>query len=249
MFRLTGISKRYAQVCALDNVSLDIAPGQTTVLIGPSGCGKTTLLRALIGLVLPDAGNVAFAGDTVCESNVLAIRRRVGYVVQDGGLFPHLTARQNIQLMAQYLDWNRADMDARTAELAALSHFPAGCLDRYPLELSGGQNQRVGLMRALMLDPEVLLLDEPLGALDPMIRFELQQDLREIFGRLGKTVVMVTHDLAEAAFLGHLIVLMRDGQVVQRGRLGDMLQAPADEFVARFIRAQRSHLPNTGAPT
>lgn len=248
MFRLTGISKRYARVCALDDVSLDIAPGQTTVLIGPSGCGKTTLLRTLIGLVVPDGGHVTFDGEALTALNVLQIRRRVGYVVQDGGLFPHLTARQNIQLMARFLGWGRADMDARVAELAEMSHFPADCLDRYPLELSGGQNQRVGLMRALMLDPEVLLLDEPLGALDPMIRFDLQQDLREIFSRLGKTVVMVTHDLTEAAFLGNQIVLMRDGRIVQRGRLDDMLQAPADEFVSRFIRAQRSHLPGAGAP-
>lgn len=234
------------QVRALHDVSLDIARGQTTVLIGPSGCGKTTLLKLLIGLVVPDSGRVTFDGDALTAANVLQIRRRVGYVVQEGGLFPHLTARQNIQLMAEYLGQGAAAIEARVANLAELTHFPADCLDRYPGELSGGQNQRVGLMRALMLDPEVLLLDEPLAALDPMIRFDLQQDLREIFSRLGKTVVMVTHDLAEAAFLANQIVLMRDGKIVQRGQLNDMLQAPATEFVSRFIRAQRSQLPGAG---
>lgn len=243
MFRLTGISRHYAQVRALEDVTLDIPRGQTTVLIGPSGCGKTTLLRILIGLVVPHKGSVAFDGEALTAANVLEIRRRLGYVVQDGGLFPHLTARQNISLMAKYLGRAGDDIDSRVAGLADLTHFPADCLDRYPAELSGGQNQRVGLMRALMLDPEVLLLDEPLGALDPMIRFDLQQDLREIFARLGKTVVMVTHDLAEAAFLGDQIVLMRAGSIVQRGRLDDMLQAPANPFVSQFIRAQRNHLP------
>lgn len=242
MFQVTGISKCYAQVRALDDVSLDISRSEPTMLIGPSGCGKTTLLRALIGLVVPDSGTVSFNGETVCPANALEIRRRVGYVVQNGGLFPHLTARQNIRLLADYLGKDSAGLDARITELAAMTHFPASCLDRYPTELSGGQNQRVGLMRALMLDPEVLLLDEPLGALDPMIRFELQQDLRDIFTSLGKTVVMVTHDLAEADYLGQHIVLMRDGRIVQRGTLADMSQHPADEFVTKFIRAQRGHL-------
>ena len=248
MIRLTAIAKRFEQVHALRDVSLDIARGQTSVLIGPSGCGKTTLLKTLIGLVVPDSGSVTFDGDTLTAANVLQIRQRVGYVVQEGALFPHLTARQNIRLMADFLKRPGAATDKRVAELADVTHLPADCLDRYPGELSGGQNQRVGLMRALMLDPEVLLLDEPLGALDPMIRFDLQQDLREIFSRLGKTVVMVTHDLVEAAFLADEIVLMRDGKIVQRGCLDDMLQAPANEFVSRFVRAQRSHLPAAGAP-
>jgi osmoprotectant transport system ATP-binding protein len=249
MLSLTGISKRYAGVAALDDVSLDIQRGGTTVLIGPSGCGKSTLLRILIGLVRPDAGHVTFDGARLTAANALQIRRRVGYVVQDGGLFPHLTARQNIILMAKYLGWPAARIDARVTELAALTHFPVDGLDRYAGELSGGQNQRVSLMRALMLKPEVLLLDEPLGALDPMIRFDLQTELREIFTTLAQTVVMVTHDLAEATFIGHRIVLMRDGRIVQHGNLDTMLRKPADEFVTRFIRAQRSHLDDVGAPS
>jgi osmoprotectant transport system ATP-binding protein len=243
MFSVNAISKQYGDTKALDNVSVEIARGEPTVLIGPSGCGKTTLLRSLVHLVVPDSGTILFDGEEVTADNALQIRQRVGYVVQNAGLFPHLTARQNIRLLGDYLGADGSKLDSRIKDLADMTHFPAGCLDRYPQELSGGQNQRVGLMRALMLDPEVLMLDEPMGALDPMIRFDLQQDLHAIFNSLGKTVVMVTHDLAEAEFLGNQIVLMRDGRIVQRGSLADMMRSPADEFVQKFIRAQRGHLP------
>ena len=163
----------------------------------------------------------------------------MGYVVQDGGLFPHLTAAGNVSLMARYLGWDAARIRGRLDGLTTLTRFPGEALARYPAQLSGGQRQRVGLMRALMLDPEVLLLDEPLGSLDPLVRAELQEDLAEVFRSLGKSVVMVTHDLAEAAFFGHEIVLLRDGRIVQRGVLEDLLNTPADPFVTRFIRAQR----------
>jgi osmoprotectant transport system ATP-binding protein len=214
--------------------------GRTTVLIGPSGCGKSTLLRLMIGLQSPDAGSVRFAGEPLDEQQLPRLRQRMGYVIQDGGLFPHLTARDNIALMARHLGWTAPRIESRVAELAELTHFPGDGLERYPVQLSGGQQQRVSLMRALMLDPEALLLDEPLGALDPMIRFDLQRELKHIFARLGKTVVLVTHDLAEAAFFGDTIVLLRAGRIVQRGALAEMLARPADEFVRRFIQAQRS---------
>jgi osmoprotectant transport system ATP-binding protein len=242
VFQLDEVSKSYDGIAAVEQVSLDIAPGRTTVLIGPSGCGKSTLLRLLLGLVMPDAGTVAFDGTILDATNVMTVRRRAGYVIQQGGLFPHLTARQNVCLMANHLRWPEDRSAARLEELAKLTHFPADRLDRYPAELSGGQNQRVCLMRALMLDPEVLLLDEPLGALDPMIRFELQTELRALFATLGRTVVLVTHDLTEAAYLADTIVLMRRGRILQQGTLGQMLEAPADEFVTRFVRAQRRHL-------
>jgi len=247
MFALDSVSKWYGDRPALARISLDIAPGTTTVLIGPSGCGKSTLLRLLIGLVRPDEGVVRFDGETLSPERFAGVRRRVGYVIQQGGLFPHLTARRNVTLMADHLGWPVTRTASRVAELTGLTHFPADGLDRYPGELSGGQNQRVALMRALMLDPEVLLLDEPLGALDPMIRFGLQDELRQIFASLRKTVVMVTHDLPEAAFIADTIVLMRDGRIVQQGLLGDMLEKPADEFVTRFVRAQRDHLARTAA--
>ena len=248
MFRLDNVSKSYQGLAAVEHVSLDIAPGRTTVLIGPSGCGKSTLLRLLLGLVSPDTGTVSVDGAILDATNVTTVRRRAGYVIQQGGLFPHLTARQNVCLMAEHLRWSAARVARRLEELATLTHFPGGQLDRYPGELSGGQNQRVGLMRALMLDPAVLLLDEPLGALDPMIRFELQEELHLLFETLDRTVVMVTHDLAEAAYLADTIVLMRQGKLVQQGTLAQMLETPADEFVTRFVRAQRSHLDAVHTP-
>lgn len=240
MLSLQNIAKRYDSLQALRPVSIDFAPQQTTVLIGPSGCGKSTLLRILIGLIAPDTGTVTIDGTQLSPANVLSLRQRMGYVIQDGGLFPHLTAAENVSLMARHLKWDRQRIGTRTAALADLTRFPIDGLSRYPAQLSGGQKQRVSLMRALMLDPEVLLLDEPLGALDPMIRAELQDELREIFRQLGKTVIMVTHDIHEAAFFADLIILMREGGIVQKGMYSELVKSPADPFVTRFINAQRS---------
>jgi osmoprotectant transport system ATP-binding protein len=247
MFALDDVSKAYQGRPAIERLTLEVEPGRTTVLIGPSGCGKSTLLRLLLGLVWPDSGTVRYDGEPLAPERIATVRRRVGYVIQQGGLFPHLTARQNMTLMAEHLGWPAGRIASRVRELTALTHFPEDGLQRYPGELSGGQNQRVGLMRALMLDPEALLLDEPLGALDPMVRFELQKELRQIFSSLRKTVVLVTHDLAEAAYLADSLVLMRDGRIVQRGSVAALLETPADEFVTRFVQAQRSHLDGQGA--
>jgi osmoprotectant transport system ATP-binding protein len=242
MLELNQVSKSYADVCALERCDLSIACGQTTVLIGPSGCGKSTILRLIIGLQTPDEGSIYFGGQRLEPAHLPALRQRMGYVIQDGGLFPHLSARDNAALMARHLGWPDERIATRIHELAELTHFPTAALDRYPLQLSGGQQQRVSLMRALMLDPEVLLLDEPLGALDPMIRRDLQADLRDIFSNLGKTVLMVTHDLGEAAFFADTVVLLRDGRIVQQGAMAQLLREPEDDFVRRFIQAQRSPL-------
>jgi osmoprotectant transport system ATP-binding protein len=244
MLELNQVSKSYSDVCALERCDLSIACGQTTVLIGPSGCGKSTVLRLIIGLQTPDEGSIHFGGQLLERAHLPELRQRMGYVIQDGGLFPHLSARDNAALMARHLGWPDERIATRINELAELTHFPGDALDRYPLQLSGGQQQRVSLMRALMLDPEVLLLDEPLGALDPMIRRDLQADLREIFTNLGKTVLMVTHDLGEAAFFADTVVLLRDGRIVQQGAMAQLLREPADDFVRRFIQAQRSPLDN-----
>jgi osmoprotectant transport system ATP-binding protein len=242
MLELNQVSKSYSDVWALERCDLSIASGQTTVLIGPSGCGKSTILRLIIGLQIPDEGSIYFGGQLLEPARLPELRKRMGYVIQDGGLFPHLSARDNAALMARHLGWPDERIAKRINELADLTHFPTDALDRYPLQLSGGQKQRVSLMRALMLDPEMLLLDEPLGALDPMIRRDLQADLREIFTDLGKTVLMVTHDLGEAAFFGDTVVLLRDGRIVQQGAMEQLLREPEDDFVRRFIQAQRSPL-------
>ncbi len=239
MFQLEGVSKNYGRTVALQPTDLVVPAGRTTVLIGPSGCGKSTVLRLMIGLLSPDTGRVNFEGSELLAANLLERRHRMGYVIQDGGLFPHLTARGNAALLARHLGWDERRVNGRVAELADLAQLPHETLDRYPAQLSGGQRQRVALVRALMLDPDVLLMDEPLGALDPLIRADLQEDLRHVFQTLGKTVVLVTHDLGEAGFFGDTIVLLRDGRIVQQGPLGELVASPADPFVTRFINAQR----------
>lgn len=242
MLEQRDVSKSYGNKVVLQPVSLELEMGRTYVLIGPSGCGKSTLLRLLIGLIEPSSGSICFDGAELSTDNLLSLRRKTGYVIQEGGLFPHLTADGNVRLMADYLGCDKEKTDQRIQELAQLTQFPIDGLNRYPAQLSGGQQQRVSLMRALMLDPDLLLMDEPLGALDPMIRAELQQDLKQIFLTLKKTVVMVTHDMSEAAYFADTILLMREGHVVQQGTLDDLLNNPSDPFVTQFINAQRSLL-------
>jgi len=240
--RLNKISKSYDSTTALHSIELEIENGKTTILIGPSGCGKSTLVRIITGIIKADNGEVFVDGKILSEANLISIRRRIGYVIQEGGLFPHLTAKENVALLAGYLDWGKDRIIDRVTTLSDLTKFPSDGLNRYPSELSGGQKQRVSLMRALMLDPEFLLLDEPLGALDPLIRFDLQEDLKEIFRDLKKTVLLVTHDLNEAAFFGDKVVLMREGTIVQAGTITNLVKNPVDDFVSKFIKAQRGNL-------
>src|SRR3954451_13332642 len=240
LIKLANVSKRYGDAIALYPTSLLIGSGKTTVLIGPSGCGKSTLLRIIIRLIEPDSGSIDFDDKPVTPDNINALRRRMGYVIQEGGLFPHLTARANVLLMARHIGKSQDETHNRLLELSELTRFSEKLLPRYPLELSGGQRQRVSLMRALMLSPELLLLDEPLGALDPLVRASLQKDLKDIFARLGQTVVFVTHDLAEATYFADEIALMNEGRIVQKGTVNDLREKPADPFVSEFINAQRS---------
>ncbi|MEM7137945.1 MAG: ABC transporter ATP-binding protein [Myxococcota bacterium] len=241
------VTKAFGDSIALRTVDLEIARARTTVLIGPSGCGKSTLLRLIVGLIQPTAGAIRFEGEEVSPVSVAALRQRMGYVIQEGGLFPHLSAKDNILLMAKQLGWSSARQQERLDTLLSLTKLPREALGRYPNELSGGQRQRVSLMRALMLDPDVLLLDEPLGALDPMIRADLQQELRAIFRRLDKTVVLVTHDLHEAGYFADDIVVFREGEIEQRGRFADLLRKPATDFVRAFVSAQRGLTADEGA--
>jgi len=239
MFRLNSVSKSYGEERALDGVNLTIASRETTALIGPSGSGKSTLFGLLTGLMKPDAGIIYFRDQDITCGSIRQLRQRIGYVIQDGGLFPHLTGRANVSLMAAYLGWPANRIGSRIDELLELTRLSPEVLARYPAEMSGGQRQRVALVRALMLDADVLLLDEPLGALDPIVRAELQQELAKIFRRLRKTVVLITHDLAEAAFFADRIVLLRDGRVVQTGSIHELRDSPADDFVRQFVRAQQ----------
>lgn len=240
MFSLTEIAVRYGEVEALAPTSLEIREGETLVLLGPSGSGKSTLLRSLAGLT-PFTGALQFEGNPVTDWQEM--RRRLGYVIQDGGLFPHLTTRGNVVLMARELDWPAERITARLHELAGLVGLDEEQLDRFPAELSGGQRQRVALMRALMLDPAVLLFDEPLSALDPITRVRLAGELRDIFARLGKTVVLVTHSLGEARFFANdsaktRAVLMREGRIIQQGPIEALEREPEDPFVSEFLAAE-----------
>lgn len=240
MIELRDVSRSYGSEVVVAPLNWKLDQGKTYVLLGPSGCGKSTILRMMIGLVPPSTGEIWFHGQEVQTGQWRSIRERMGYVIQDGGLFPHLTARSNVLLMAHQLRWPKQRQEDRLMELADLTHFPKDALRRYPAQLSGGQKQRLAIMRALLLDPDVILLDEPLGALDPVIRFDLQSELRQIFQSLHKTVVLVTHDVGEARFFADQVALLRRGRVVQQGSFQDLLEAPADPYVTKFLTAQRS---------
>ncbi len=227
MIALHNVTKRFGDRVALDHVSLRVEPGATHVLLGSSGSGKSTILRLMLGVLRPDSGEVH-----------VEPAAPMGYVVQEGALYPHLTATGNVTLPARAAGWSAERLAARRQALAALVELEPELMGRYPHELSGGQRQRVSLMRALMLDPPVLLLDEPLGALDPITRASLQAQLVRIFGELRKTVVLVTHDVREAFVFGSIITLLSQGRVVQQGTLADLAQRPADPFVSEFLRAQ-----------
>jgi osmoprotectant transport system ATP-binding protein len=239
MIQLENVTKTFDTTVAVDGVSTIFEDGRTHVLLGSSGCGKSTLLRLILGLISPSSGIVRVDGRVMEPSTRRCLLEKMGYVVQEGGLFPHLTASRNVSLAAEARGWSEARIRARVAELAELVGFDDGILRLFPTELSGGQRQRVSLMRSLMLDPPILLLDEPLGSLDPIVRADLQGQLREIFTPMGKTVVLVTHDIREAAVFGHAITLMTAGRIVQRGSFADLARRPANPFVTTFLNAQK----------
>ena len=244
MLRLSNIVKRYNKQVVADSIDLEFEAGKTYALIGPSGCGKSTLLRIMIGLIQADEGSVFLDEIRLGNRDFHTARIDFGYVIQSGGLFPHLTARENVTLPTSYRKWDELESSRSVLELCNLTQLPIDALERYPAQLSGGQRQRVSLIRALILNPKILLLDEPLAALDPMIRSQLQVDLRHIFQSLGKTVVIVTHDLHEAAYFADQSVVMREGKIVQQGSIAELINRPANDFVKEFIAAQQNHLIN-----
>ena len=237
---LGHVTASYGQTPVLRDVTLALATRQTHVILGPSGCGKSTLLRCLTGIVVPSQGTVTVLGRSVEPAWAPGQRdanHATGLVLQDGGLFPHLSARANVTLPADLTHWPADRIEARMTELEALVRLPGARRDRYPRALSGGQRQRVALMRALFLDPPLLLLDEPFSALDPLSRTELQQELKGIVAALGKTVVLVTHDIPEALFLADTITLLDDGRVAQHGSGPDLIRHPASDWARSFMRA------------
>lgn len=239
MIQIDGLRKSFDSKVVVDIPHLEIPEGSTMVLIGPSGCGKSTLLRMLMYLSVPDAGTIRINGLLMSETTSRLLRQKMGYVIQEGGLFPHMTAAENVTLMPKRIGWDSGKIARRLKFLAELVRLEEDLLSRYPIELSGGQRQRVSIMRALMLDPPVLLMDEPLGALDPIVRYQLQTDLKNIFDQMKKTVVFVTHDMAEAVYFGGSIALMKDGKIIQIGSATDLVKHPSHPFVSEFISAQR----------
>ncbi|KMO36857.1 glycine/betaine ABC transporter [Methylobacterium tarhaniae] len=242
MIRFEGAAKTYAGQArpALDAFDLAVEAGTTCVLIGPSGCGKSTALQMVNRLVAPSAGRVLVEGRDVAGLDPIALRRRIGYVLQGVGLFPHRTVAQNVATVPGLLGWTRARILERVdAMLDLVGLDPGEYRDRRPDALSGGQRQRVGVARALAADPPVLLMDEPFGAVDPVARARLQDEVRGILGRLNKTVLMVTHDIDEAVRMGDTVALMREGHLVQVAPPATLLAAPADAFAAEFVGGDR----------
>ena len=236
MITIEGVSKRYGDVTAVDGVSMIVEPRTITTVVGTSGSGKSTLLRMINRLVEPTSGRVLIDGaDTALESPHL-LRRRIGYAIQGLGLFPHRTVAENIATVPRLLGWDRERERARVAELLAVFQLdPPTYAGKYPHELSGGEQQRVGVARALAAGPNLLLMDEPFGALDPIIRGKAQDDLLEIQRRFGTTIVLVTHDIDEAFKLGHRVGVMSQGRLLQHARPADLITHPADPVVSQLV--------------
>ncbi|MFJ3455678.1 ABC transporter ATP-binding protein [Scandinavium goeteborgense] len=235
MIEFQQVSKIFDGKAAVKNLNLNLKEGAFSVLIGTSGSGKSTTLKMINRLEEHDSGTIRFAGEDIRQQPVLALRRRMGYAIQSIGLFPHWTVAQNIATVPQLQKWTRARINDRVDELMTLLGLDASLRDRLPHQLSGGQQQRVGVARALAANPEVLLMDEPFGALDPVTRGALQQEMRRIHQLLGRTIVLVTHDIDEALRLADHLVLMDNGEVVQQGTPLSMLTAPENDFVREFF--------------
>jgi osmoprotectant transport system ATP-binding protein len=243
MIRLENVSKTFPGSArpAVDRLDLDVPDGTTCVLIGPSGCGKTTTMRIVNRLIEPTSGRIVVEGQDVTRADAVELRRRIGYVIQQVGLFPHMTIAQNVATVPQLLGWPGRRITQRVEEMLSLVGLePAQFLGRYPRHLSGGQRQRVGVARALAADPPVMLMDEPFGAVDPIVRAGLQAELLGILRRLAKTVIFVTHDIDEAIRMGDLLAIMKDGRLVQCASPEALLSAPKDAFVADFVGADRA---------
>ncbi|MGI4727781.1 MAG: ABC transporter ATP-binding protein [Janthinobacterium lividum] len=236
------LSKRFGKTTAVDDISFEVAAGETLVFLGTSGCGKTTTLKMINRLAEPSGGRIWVNGKDILDQNPDQLRRGIGYVLQNNGLFPHYTVAENMAVVPKLLKWNRQKIQDRTQVLLEKLHLPKDYLQLFPNELSGGQQQRVGLARALMADPPVLLMDEAFGALDPITRIAIRQEFKNLDELKRKTIVMVTHDVQEAFEMADRICLMDNGKIKQLGTPAELLFKPADEFVSSFLDDQRLQL-------
>jgi osmoprotectant transport system ATP-binding protein len=240
VIELVDVSKRYGAAWAVRHVSVEIARGEFVAVLGESGSGKTTLVKMINRLIDPDEGEVRIDGRDVRTEDAVALRRTIGYVIQQVGLLPHLTVGDNVAMVPRLLAWSRDDIAKRVAELLGLVGLPAATYaDRFPDQLSGGQRQRVGVARALAARPRVLLLDEPFGALDPITRVQLHGELRRIHHELALTSIMVTHDMVEALTLADRIAVMFRGELRQLATPHELMTAPADDYVAQLVAMAR----------
>lgn len=241
MVRFDNVSMSYGDSKVLNNISMHIEPGQLAVLIGPSGCGKTTTLQLINRLITPTTGKIFVNGNDISTVDPVKLRRSIGYVIQEIGLFPHMTIKQNIEIVPKLLGWDEEKRTARTKELLKLVDIDEKYLDSYPAKMSGGQQQRIGLLRALAVEPPIILMDEPFGALDPITRESLQDEIMSLQKKLHKTIIFVTHDMDEALKIADVIILMKDGDIVQMATPRELLSHPANEFVETFIGKHRSY--------
>jgi len=254
MIELDHITKRFgegpAANVAVDDLTLTIAPGEVVVLLGSSGCGKTTTLRMINRLIQPTSGSIRIDGDDVLSMPVHELRRRIGYVIQQSGLFPHRTVLDNVSTVPRLLGWGQRRRNERAHQMLELVGLDAASASKYPAQLSGGQQQRVGVARALAADPNILLMDEPFGAVDPIVRAQLQQEFLKLQREVAKTVVFVTHDVDEAILLGTRIAVMRaGGRIEQIDTPAEVLADPASAFVRDFVGRREVVRDDSGRPT
>ncbi len=243
MIKFENITKKYlnSKYPAVDNLNLHIKKGEICILVGPSGCGKTTTMKMINRLIEPTSGNIYINGENIKNQNPVELRRNIGYVIQNIGLFPHMTIAENIATVPKEKKWDKERINKRVDELLELMELnPAIYKNRKPSDLSGGQRQRVGVARALAADPPVMLMDEPFGALDPITRSKLQNEFLHVQDKIKKTIIFVTHDIDEAIKMGDKIVVIRQGKIVQQGTPNDILSSPADEFVENLVGGNRS---------
>ncbi len=245
--KIENVSKKYGSVVAVQEVTLNIQGGELLILLGPSGCGKTTLLRMINRLVEIDEGNILINDQDIKNFNPVLLRKNIGYVIQQIGLFPHMTVKENISLVPKLEGWTEKEIDYRVKELLDLVSLPSDqFINRRPKELSGGQQQRIGLARAMVMDSPLLLMDEPFGALDPILRKQLQKEFIKIKERLQRTIIFVTHDIEEAFRLGDRVAILREGQLIQIARKNELLVNPANDFIADIVDSNKKfrHMDN-----